>query len=101
MRGTWKIEPAGDAVKMIYDLVGTRGGVTHMEWTGKFDARDYPLQGADAVITYAYTQVDDRTLDLIVKIDGRPMTRGRVALSPDGRSLISETPTTRTLYVKR
>lgn len=100
-RGTWTIERAADAVKMTYDLVGTRGGVTHMEWTGKFDGADYPLQGADAVVTYAYTQVDDRTLDLTVKIDGRPATRGRVMLSPDGRSLISETPATKTLYVKR
>ena len=100
-RGTWKIERAADAVKMTYDLVGTRGGVTHMEWTGKFDGADYRLQGADAVVTYAYTQVDERTLDLMVKADGRPATRGRVTLSTDGRSLIAETPTTKTLYVKR
>ena len=100
-RGTWKIERAGDAVRMIYDLVGTRGGVTHMEWTGQFDARDYPLQGADAVVTYAYTRVDARTLDLLVKVDGNVTMRGRLMLSADGRSLTSETPATRTLYAKR
>jgi len=100
-RGTWRIERAGDAVTMIYDLVGTRGGVTHMEWSGKFDGGDYPLQGADAVVTYAYTQVDARTLDLLVKVDGNPAMRGRLTLSSDGRSLTSETPTTKTAYVKR
>lgn len=101
MRGTWKVAPAGDRVKMIYDLVGTRGGVTHMEWTGKFDGADYALQGADAVVTYAYTPVDEWTLDLIVKVDGNISTRGRLTLSADGRSLTSNTPTTRTMYVKR
>ena len=100
-RGTWTIEPAGDDVRMVYDLVGTRGGVTHMEWTGRFDARDYPLQGADAVVTYAYTQVDGRTLDLLVKVDGNVTMRGRLTLAADGRSLTSETPATRTVYVKR
>jgi hypothetical protein len=100
-RGTWKIERAGDGVRMIYDLVGTRGGITHMEWTGQFDARDYPLQGADAVVTYAYTQVDARTLDLLVTVDGNVAMRGRLMLSADGRSLTSETPTTKTVYVKR
>lgn len=98
-RGTWVIEPEGDGVRMRYDLIGRRGGVTHMEWTGRFDGKDYPLQGVDLVVTYAYTPVDDRTLDLLVKIDGRPTTRGRVALSPDGRSLRAETPTTSTVYV--
>ena len=100
-RGTWTIERAGDDVRMVYDLVGTRGGVTHMEWTGQFDAHDYPLQGADAAVTYAYTQVDARTLHLLVKVDGNVTMRGRLTLAVDGRSLTSETPATRTVYVKR
>lgn len=100
-RGTWKIQPDGDGVTMVYDLVGIRGGVTHMEWNGKFDGADYMLQGADAVVTYAYTPVDERTVDLIVKVDGNITTRGRLTLSADGRSLTSMTPTTRTVYVKR
>jgi hypothetical protein len=100
-RGTWTIERAGDDVKMVYDLVGTRGGVTHMEWTGRFDGADYPLQGADAAITYAYTAVDARTLDLIVKVDGQVSTRGRITFAPDGRSLTAETPMTKTIYTRR
>lgn len=86
---------------MVYDLVGTRGGVTHMEWTGRFDGVDYPLQGADAVVTYAYTMADPRTLDLVVKVDGNVTVRGRVTLSADGTSLTAQTPATRTVYEKR
>ena len=65
------------------------------------DTLSATLQGADAVVTYAYTRVDARTLDLLVKVDGNVTMRGRLTLSADGRSLTSETPTTRTLYVKR
>src|SRR5215831_5978759 len=58
-RVTLKVEPWQDGLKVSYDMVGTRGGVTHMEWTGKFDGRDYPVQGLDYVLTNAYTLVND------------------------------------------
>lgn len=108
-RGTWTIERSGDRVTMIYDLVGVRGGVTHMEWTGRFDGRPYALQGPDAPVTYAYTQVDAFTLDLEVRVDGVPNVRGRVVLAPDGRTLTATTTgrtaagevTTTTVYKRR
>jgi hypothetical protein len=95
---------------MIYDLVGIRGGVTHMEWTGRFDGSPYALQGPDANVTYAYTQVDPNTLTLDVTVDGVPNVRGRVILAADGRSITATTSsrnargelvTTVTVYVKR
>lgn len=84
VRGKWEIAHApGDQVAMRYDLVGTRGGVTHMEWTGRFDGTDYRLQGPDAVVTYAYTLLDSRTLNLVVKVDGRVSATAHVVLSED------------------
>jgi hypothetical protein len=92
-RGTWQVERHADGqLLMIYDLVGVRGGVTHMEWIGSFDGKDYPLQGPDAPVTYAYTVVDARTIALVVKVDGAIAASARVALSPDGRTI--ETATT-------
>ena len=90
-RGTWVIESSGADVKMVYDLVGMRGGVTHMEWTGRLDGKPYRLQGPDTIVDYAYTKVDDRTLDLVVSLDGVPAVRGRVTLSPDGQSITATT----------
>src|SRR4051812_12021413 len=58
-RVTLTIEPAGDGLKVSYDMVGIRGGITHLEWTGRFDGRDQPVQGADTVLTNAYRRVDD------------------------------------------
>src|SRR5687768_17504133 len=49
-----RIEPWNDGLKVVYDMVGVRGGVTHWEWTGRIDGKDYPLQGVEDVITYAY-----------------------------------------------
>ncbi|MGE0444307.1 MAG: hypothetical protein AB7P99_03700 [Vicinamibacterales bacterium] len=108
-RGTWKIERSDAGVTMIYDLVGVRGGVTHMEWTGRFDGRPYTLHGPDAPVTYAYIQVDAYTLDLEVRVDGVPNVRGRVTLAPDGRTLTATTTgrtaagevTTTTVYKKK
>jgi hypothetical protein len=109
VRGTWKVSPApGGEVMMIYDQVGTRGGVTHMEWRGPFDGSDRRLHGPDAVVTYAYSEIDERTLNLLVKVDQRPTATARVVLSPDGTVTATATNstargpvTTVTVYRKR
>src|SRR5258706_1489218 len=61
-KGTLKIEPFGDSVRITYELFRERGGVTHLEWTGRFDGRDYALEGVDEYsVTNAYRRVDDQT----------------------------------------
>ncbi len=90
-RGTCRIEAVGDQVRMVYDLIPVRGGVTHMEWTGRFDGRDYPVQGVDEVITYAYTPVDARTMQVTLKVDGRVAADATVVLAPDGSTLSTDT----------
>ena len=85
VRGKWTVTRGqADEIVMTYDQVGTRGGVNHMEWKGRFDGNDYRLQGPDALVTYAYTQIDARTLTLVVKVDGQPSATARVVLSPQG-----------------
>jgi hypothetical protein len=90
-KSTCKIEPWEDGLKVTYDMVGTRGGVTHLEWTGKLDGRDYPIEGVDDVITNAYTRIDDRTYDVTVKVDGGKAASARIAIAPDGSTLTTVT----------
>jgi hypothetical protein len=90
-RVTSRIEPWQDGLKVTYDMVGTRGGVTHMEWIGKFDGKDYPVQGVDYVLTNAYTLVNDHSYDILVKVDGVVAARAKVVISPDGKTLTSVT----------
>lgn len=90
-RGTCLIEPWGDGVRMVYDLVGVRGGVTHLEWTGALDGRPYVVQGLDVVMTYSYARRDDRTYDVTVRLDGAAVGTARVTLSEDGTRLTTVT----------
>lgn len=99
-RATYRIERLADSFRVIYDMVHPRGGTTHLEWTGRMDGRDYALQGVDQAITYAYVPASDGTCEIVVKIDGRVAARSRVTLSPDGRTMSTQTGGTTTVYEK-
>jgi hypothetical protein len=86
-RVTCKIEPLKDGMKVVYDMVGVRGGVTHWEWTGRIDGNHYALQGVEEVITNAYTRTGDRTYTMVFKVDGRAATTNHIVISPDGRTM--------------
>ncbi len=90
-RTTCWIEPSGDGLKVIYDIVGERGGVIHLEWAGQFDGRDYAVQGVDYVLTNAYTRIDDYTYDVVIKVDGGQVAQARTTVSSDGQTLTTVT----------
>jgi hypothetical protein len=90
-RTTLRIEAVGDGLLVVYDMVGTRGGRTHIEWRGALDGRDYPVQGVDYVMTNAYRVLDERSYEIAVKLDGRPVATTRVSVSPDGATLTAVT----------
>ena len=86
-------------------MVRSRGGITHLEWTGRFDGIDYPVQGVELVLTNAYRRVDDRTYELIQKIDGEVVAIARLAISPDGKTVTTvnsgKTASATTIYDKQ
>ena len=85
---TCRIEPWEEKVRVTYRIIGVRGDVTHIEWIGAFDGRDYPVAGIDGyVITHAYRLVDDRTFDVIQKTEGSGTLTARLTISADGRTL--------------
>jgi len=86
-----RIVPLNDGLKVTYDMVGVRGGLSHMEWIGRFDGKDYPVQGLDYVLTNAYSSVDDHTYQIVVRVDGTVAGNTKVAISPDGKTLIAVT----------
>jgi len=86
-RTVTRIEPWEEGLKVLYDMVGVRGGVTHMEWTGRFDWKDYPMQGVDYVMTNAYRKIDNQSYEIVIKIDGAATATARVTVSTDGRKL--------------
>jgi len=104
-RITRNIQSSASGVTIVDDLVRIRGGVVHQEWTGKIDGNDYAVQGLEVYLTSAYRQVDDHTLELTQKLDGRVVVRARMVLSSDGQTITTTTTdgttTTTTVYQKR
>ena len=93
VRGTRQLQLRPDGIRIVEDFVRPRGGTVHLEWTGALDGRDRRVHGVDLYVTYAYRQLDERTLEGIVKVDGVPASRSRERVSPDGRTLTVETTT--------
>ena len=78
-------ETQGDDVKVTMD--GTRDGKPiHTVWTGKLDGKDYPVTGDPIVDTRSYTKIDDHTLAVAGKKDGKVVISGRTVVSADGKS---------------
>jgi FlaG/FlaF family flagellin (archaellin) len=79
-------EAAGDNVKVTVDGTDADGKALHNEWTGKFDGKDYPVTGDPTSDTRAYKQVNDHTLDMTIKKDGKVIMTGKIVVSADGKT---------------
>jgi len=84
-------QAAGDNVKVTSDGIGGDGNPTHIEWTGKFDGKDYPVTGDPNTDTRSYKKVDDHTLDLTAKKAGKVTVTGSIVVSGDGKTRIVNT----------
>jgi hypothetical protein len=73
-------------IKVLGEGVDADGRPVLSEWTGKFDGKDYPVTGDPISDSRSYTKVDDRTLNLTVKKDGKVIDTGRIVVSADGKS---------------
>ena len=79
-------EATGDNVRITSDGVSGDGNPTHIEWTGKFDGKDYPVTGDPTSDMRSYKKVDDHTLEMTVKKAGKVTTTGRIVVSADGKT---------------
>jgi hypothetical protein len=79
-------EPSGDSVKCTIEGTGPDGAATHNEWTGKFDGKDYPVSGDANEDTRALKKVNDHTLAITVKKEGKIVETGRIVVSADGKT---------------
>jgi len=105
LMGTWKLDeskskldPAmgknmtviyakeGRKVKITVDGVDAKGKATHNEWVGKFDGKDYAVTGDQAFDMRSYKEVNDRTLSMTLKKDGKVVGSGLVNVAPDGKT---------------
>jgi hypothetical protein len=79
-------EAAGDSIKITVDGTDADGKPAHNEWTGKFDGKDYPVTGDPTADMRSYKMVNDHTLALTNKKDGKATMSGRIVVSKDGKT---------------
>ena len=73
-------------VKVTGDGIDANGKPVQVEWSGRFDGKDYPVTGDPNSDTRSYTKVKDRTLQLTVKKNGKVTATARTVVSVDGKS---------------
>ena len=79
-------EAAGDSVKVTVDGVDGNGNPSHNEWTGKFDGKFYPVTGDPTSDMRSYRKINNHTLALTAKKDGKVSLTGRIVVSANGRT---------------
>jgi hypothetical protein len=79
-------EAAGDSVKVTIDGTAPDGSATHSEWTGKFDGKDYPSTGNPNEDMRSVKKVNDHTLHVESKKEGKVVLTAHVVVAPDGKS---------------
>jgi len=73
-------------IKVTGDGTDAKGKPSHVEWSGKFDGKNYPVTGDPTSDARSLKKIDDRTLELTVWNHGRAMVTGRIVVSADGKS---------------
>ncbi len=73
-------------VKVTVDGIDSDGKPVHSEWTGKFDGKDYPVTADPTSDARSYKKVDDHTMQLTVKKDGKVTATGRIVVAADGKT---------------
>jgi hypothetical protein len=79
-------EASGDNIKVTVDGVDSAGKPTHSEWVGKFDGKDYPVTGDPTSDMRSYKTINDHSMELTAKKDGKVTMSGKIVVSADGKS---------------
>ena len=81
-----KIEAIPGGLKFTNDGVNAEGKPTHNEWGGKFDGKDNPVKGDPNRDTAALKKINDHTIEIVNKKDGKVTTTNRTVFSKDGKT---------------
>ena len=81
-----KIDAASGGLKFTNNGVAADGKPTANEWSGKFDGKDNPVKGDPNRDTAALKKINDHTIEIVSKKDGKVTTTNRTVFSKDGKS---------------
>ena len=95
-----KIEAIPGGLKFTNDGVNAEGKPMHNEWSGKFDGKDNPVKGDPNRDTVALRKIDDYTIEVTNKKDGKVTTTIRAVFSRDGKTRTNTTTGTNLKGIK-
>jgi hypothetical protein len=84
-----RFEPVGDGFKVSLDGVNQQGPY-HSEAIGKFDGVDVRVAATparQATFTYAFRRIDERTWEIVIKVNGQRQLTVRNVVSEDGKTM--------------
>ena len=86
---TVKIDSDADNIKLTSDGIDAAGNPTHVEYTAKYDGKDYPITGVPNADTVAVKQINANTVQSTVKKADQVVMTVTSVLSKDGKTRTS------------
>jgi hypothetical protein len=83
---TLKIEAEADGLKFTIDGTDAEGKAVHMEFSPKYDGKDYPTTGMANADSISMKKINDNTIETVSKKDGKPVMTVRSTVSKDGKT---------------
>lgn len=73
-------------VKLSVDSVTATGEAQRWESSGKFDGKDNPFKGSPDGDTAAFSKIDARTYEVVVKNGGKTTIMSHIVVAADGKT---------------
>src|SRR5712692_11265788 len=86
---TVKIVSDAENIKLSSDGIDAAGNPTHLEYTAKYDGKDYPITGAPNADTIAVERIDASTVQSTAKKAGEVVLIVKSVVSKDGKTRTS------------
>ena len=86
---TVNIKSEADNIKLTSDGIDASGNPTHVEYTAKYDGKDYPITGVPNVDTVALERLDAGTTRSTLKNAGQVVMTVTSVISKDGTTRTS------------
>jgi hypothetical protein len=84
--GTLTIESEADGLKFTVHGTDAEGKAVHMEFSPKYDGKDYPATGLPGADTISMKKINDNTIETVSKKGGKPVMTTKSVVSKDGKT---------------
>ena len=84
-------EAKGDMMNLTVDGTDKDGKPVHWTWTGKFDGKQYKVDGSATIDTVGYKALNDHTNSATGMKDGKVVFTGTIKVAKDGKSRVVKT----------